>query len=236
MNSAANNSKKQLLFFIAFVAVGFLLLQVPLTRLAGSKATFTLFDAFGPTAGGFLGGPAGALAALLMQLSNFLAHGALTQDAGTLIRLLPMMFAALYFGRKTRLNVLVPTIAISAFVAHPVGREVWFFSLFWLIPIVCSFFQERFLLARALGATFTAHAVGGALWIYFVPIPAAVWVALIPVVVVERLLFAGGIAVSYLLINHAFYFLNKKKELFSFQFPVQDKYIANAARRAPPLQ
>lgn len=231
----ANNNKKQFLFFIAFVAIGFLLLQIPLTRLAGSKATFTLFDAFGPTAGGFLGGPAGALAALLMQLSNFLAHGAQIQDAGTLVRLVPMMFAALYFGRKTRLNVLVPIIAIIAFVAHPVGREVWFFSLFWLIPIVCSFFQERFLLARALGATFTAHAVGGALWIYFVPLPAAVWVALIPIVIVERLAFTAGIAISYIALNNAFRLLNKK-EILPFQFPVQEKYSAPFLRNTPSLR
>lgn len=235
MNSAVNNNKKRFLFFLAFVALGFLLLQVPLTRLAGSKATFTLFDAFGPTAGGFLGGPAGALAALMMQLFNFLAHGAHIQDAGTLIRFLPMMFAALYFSRRTRLNILVPAIAILAFVAHPVGREVWFFSLFWLIPILCSFFQDRSLLARSLGATFTAHSVGGALWIYFIPMPTAVWIALIPIVIMERLLFAGGIAVTYFIFNNAFYFLNKKK-VFSFHFPTQEKYIAPLLRRPQSLQ
>lgn len=229
------SNRKQLLFFFSFVAVGFLLLQVPLTRLAGSKATFTLFDAFGPTAGGFLGGPAGALGVFLMQFFNFLAHGAHVQDAGTLIRFMPMMFAALYFGRRTRLNLIVPAIAMLAFVAHPVGRSVWFFSLFWLIPIFCSFFQERSLLARSIGATFMAHAVGGALWIYFVPVPAAVWVSLIPIVIAERFVFAAGIALTYLVFNNAFHVLNKKA-VIPFQFPIQERYVLPFLRSPAPSQ
>lgn len=229
-----SNNKKQILFFLAFAAVGFLLLQISVSRLAGSKATFTFFDAFGPTAGAFLGGPVGALAVLLMQFGNFLAHGAQIEDVGAVIRFLPMMFATLYFARRTRLNALVPALAILAFVAHPVGRQVWFFSLFWLIPIVCSFFQERSLLARSLGATFTAHAVGGALWIYFIPLPAAVWITLIPVVIMERLLFTAGIAATYLLANNAFCALNKRG-VFSFHFPAQEKYALPFLRSSSPL-
>ena len=217
-------NKKQVLLAIAFISLGFVFLQVPLTRLVGSRVTFTLFDAFGPVAGGFLGSMPGALSVLLMQVFNFIAHGAHIQDAGTIIRLVPMMFAAAYFGKRTKLNILIPAVAIFAFVAHPVGRTVWFFSLFWLIPIVAYFFRERSLMARSLGATFTAHAVGGALWIYFIPMPAALWVSLIPVVIIERLVFAGGIAATYLVFNNAFNFLNEKK-FVSYQFPVNQKYV-----------
>lgn len=52
---------------------------------------------------------------------------------------------------------------------------------------------------RSLGATFTAHAVGGAAWIWAFNLPASVWQGLIPVVISERLLFAAGIAATFVL-------------------------------------
>ena len=220
---------KKVLFFIAFIALGFLALQVPLTKLAGSKATFTVFDAFGPIAGAFLGTIPGALAVLLMQGFNFLVQGANFSDTGTLIRLLPMVFAAIYFARKMPLNVIIPALAIVSFIANPVGREVWYFSLFWTIPIICYCFQDRWLIARSLGATFAAHSVGGALWIWLVPLPAAVWIGLIPVVIMERLVFAAGIAIAYLAVNNAFALLNRKLS-FSYKLPVQERYVLASLR------
>ncbi len=222
-------SLKKTLFFIGFIVLGFLALQIPLTQLEGSSVKFTVFDAFGPTAGAFLGALPGAIAVLLMQATNFVAQGANWGDAGTFIRLLPMMMAAAYFARKMPLNVIIPVLAIISFVAHPVGREVWYFSLFWTIPIIAYFFQEKYLVARALGATFAAHSVGGALWIWLVPLPAAVWIGLIPVVIMERLLFALGIMVSYLVLNNAFAFLNKKFE-FPYKLPVHTKHLLASLR------
>ena len=229
MNGSLRN---KFLFFLGFTTLGILALQVPLTQLAGSSVKFTLFDAFGPIAGAFLGTLPGAFAVFLMQGFHFVTQGANFSDPAALIRLLPMIVAALYFSRKMPLNVVVPALAIIAFVAHPVGREVWYFSLFWTIPIICYFFQERWLLARALGATFMAHSVGGALWVWFVPIPAAVWVGLIPVVIMERLLFATGIAGTYLAVNNAFAFLNERLT-FSYKFPVQEKHVAAFLREKP---
>ena len=224
--------RKKLWFFLGFTTLGILALQVPLTQLAGSSVKFTLFDAFGPIAGAFLGSLPGAVAVLLMQGFHFVTQGANFSDPAALIRLLPMIVAALYFSRKLPLNVFVPALAIIAFVANPVGREVWYFSLFWTIPIVCYFFQERWLLARALGATFMAHSVGGALWVWFVPIPAAVWASLIPIVIMERLLYAAGIAGTYLAVNNAFALLNEKLQ-FSFKFPVTQKHALTVLREKP---
>ncbi len=218
-----NSRKNKVLFFLAFAAAGFAALQVPFTQLAGSGAKFTVFDAFGPVAGGFLGGAWGAAAVLLMKAANLLAHRA-PVDTGTIIDLFPMIFAAIYFSGKKRLNVIVPALCIIVFVTSPIGRLVWFYALFWLIPIACYFLQDRFILARSLGATFTAHAVGGALWVYLVPLPPAVWVGLIPIVALERLTFAAGIAATYVLLNNVFYLLNKKN-LISYRFPVQEKYV-----------
>lgn len=194
-----------------FAGLGLLALQVPVVALAGSKAKFTLFDAFGPISGGFLGPVFGTLAVALMELTNFFLHGAHVLDAGTVIRFFPMLFAALYFARKSRVMLLVPLAAIVAFVAHPIGRTVWYYAVFWLIPILTYFARDRSLLARSLGATFTAHAVGGALWIYAFNLPKAVWVGLIPVVIMERIMFAVGIAVSYYALTNILATLVRRK-------------------------
>lgn len=206
-------TKKQLLFIAIFAVLGFITLQIPVAQLEGSRAKFTVFDAFAPVAGSFIGTIPGVIAVLLMQLANFVIHGTYIQDIGTIIRFFPMLFAALYFAGSSKLNILVPLAAIAAFLAHPIGREVWYFTLFWTIPVVAYFLRDRFLLARALGATFSAHAVGGALWIWAFALPASVWDALIPVVAVERLLFTLGIAGSFLLVNNLLGLLERKSAL-----------------------
>ena len=188
--------QKEYIFFLIFTCVGFLALQVKLTHLAGSRATFTLFDAFAPIAGAFLGTIPGILSVLIMQFLNFLFHGSSAMDVGFIIRLVPMMFAVIYFSKQTKLSLIVPLIAMIAFLAHPIGQTVWFYSLFWIIPLLCYPFRNN-LIAKSFGATFTAHAVGGALWIWAFNLPAQVWIGLIPIVIIERSLFALGIVVNY---------------------------------------
>lgn len=197
------------MFILLFTALGLLALQVPFTQLAGSRVKFTLFDFFGPVATSFIGTIPGIVAVFLMQFVNFVVHGAKVVDAGTVIRFFPMLFAAWYFGRKNKPVLVVPLLAVIAWGLHPIGRSVWYYSLFWLIPLFVYRFYN-FLPARALGATFTAHAVGGALWIYAFNLPAAVWISLIPVVAMERLLFALGISATYLVFKKLLYLLGKK--------------------------
>lgn len=222
-------TKRNILFITIFAALGLLALQVPFTQLVGSKVKFTLFDFFGPIATGFIGTVPGVIAVFLMQFVNFLIHGAEVVDTGTIIRFFPMLFAAWYFGHKSKFNWIVPLVAIIAFVAHPIGRTVPYFAAFWLIPMAMYFLRERFLLARALGATFSAHAVGGALWIWVFALPKAVWVGLIPVVAVERALFAVGIAVMYVVLNNVLAFLVKKR-VVRWEFLVNQKYVWGAIR------
>ena len=211
LSSLRANLRKHILFIGLFVILGFIALQIPFTRLAGSKTTFTAFDFFGPIATGFIGTVPGVIAVFLMQFLNFLLHGAKILDAGTIIRFFPMLFAAFYFSKKRRTDIIIPALAILAFTLHPIGRTVWYFSLFWLIPIIAHFSREKFLIARALGATFTAHAVGGALWIYAFRLQASVWNSLIPIVIVERALFALFIAASYFLLNNLTHFVGTRK-------------------------
>src|SRR3990167_5429318 len=166
-NMRKHFTKKNILFIIIFAVLGFIALQIPVAQLEGSKAKFMVYDAFAPVAGAFIGTLLGVVAVFFMQFINFLFHGAVIQDIGTIIRFFPMLFAVLYFARKDKSNLIIPALAIIAFIAHPIGREVWYFTLFWTIPIIAYFLCDRFLFARALGSTFTAHAVGGALWIWF---------------------------------------------------------------------
>ena len=204
-------NKKKVIFTLAFGALALIALQVPLSQLVGSKAKFTLFDSFGPIASGFLGTIPGIIAVFLAQLANFFIHGAKVLDAGTIIRFFPMLFAAWYFAKARRINILIPILAIIAFNLHPIGRSAWYYSMYWLIPIACEFLRERFLLARALGATFTAHAVGGALWVWTFGLSKAVWTGLIPVVAMERGMFAVGICITYLAMNNILAVLDDRK-------------------------
>lgn len=222
-------TKKNVLFIAIFAIVGFIALQIPVAELEGSRVKFTVYDAFAPVAGAFIGSISGVIAVFLMQLFHFLAHGARIEDAGTIIRFFPMLFAALYFARKGKFNLIIPAVAIAAFVAHPIGRDVWYFSLFWTIPIFAYFLRGRFLFARALGATFTAHAVGGALWIWTFSLPAPVWNSLIIRVAAERLLFAVGITGSFVLVNNLLYLLEKKR-IRNPGFSVEQKHIIRFLR------
>lgn len=206
--------KKKIIFILLFAIIGFGLLQLPFTKILGANAKFTAYDFFSPVAGGFLSTWIGFLAVLIAQLSNFfykLSSGSVL-DLALVVRILPTLFGVLYFATKSRKILLVPLIAIFGFWLHPIGRQVWYFPLiFWLIPIVAFFLKDRYLFLRALGATFTIHSVGGLIWIWAFDLPATVWQALIPQVIVERMLFAGGITLSYIIIESFLRYLAEKK-------------------------
>lgn len=206
-----------LVFFILFSLIAFITLQVPFTKLVGSNVSFTLFDFFAPIAGAFLGPVVGVISVLMVELVNYAVRQT-PFTAGAIIRLFPMLFAVWYFGvmsnkkEKSRLILVIPILAIIIFVAHPIGRIVWYYSLFWLIPLI-AYFKKDILLIRSLGSTFTAHAVGGAAWTWAFNLPATVWNGLIPVVIQERLVFALGISASYLVMKSVLSFLIAKKLL-----------------------
>ena len=92
---------KKLIFIAIFALVGFGLMQVPFTKIIGSNLKFSLFDFYGPIAAGFVGSIWGLATVLIMQSANWILHGFAT-DISTLIRFLPMLFAALYFAKKSK--------------------------------------------------------------------------------------------------------------------------------------
>jgi len=201
---------KRLLFIALFAIFAFIMQRINFSALVGEENQFfTLFQFFGPIAGAFLGPIVGVVAVFLAEaVDSFVVGKELTLVNAA--RLLPMLFATYFFAtinssQRTRLfKMLVPLAAIILFVLTPAGREAWFFALYWTIPMVAVLLPKRYsdsVTARSLGATFTAHAVGGALWAWTVPMTAAQWVGLIPVVAYERLLFAAGIIISYFVMN-----------------------------------
>lgn len=203
-------SWQKFIFIAAFVVLGIILMQIPFTPLVGAKANFTFFDFYGPIISGFLGSIPGMLTVLAMQIINWAWHGFQT-NAATIIRFFPMLFAVLYFSKKQKWTLAIPVVAMITFWAHPEGRQAWYFPVYWLIPIVAYFWHDKFVLARALGTTFAAHSVGGALWIWTFNTKAAVWLGVIfPVVWKERGLMAIGITLSYLAFNALFKLLDKK--------------------------
>ena len=214
-------TKKRWVFLLLFMGLVFVGRKINFSPLVGAdNQFFTLFQFFGPIAGSFLGPLFGGIAVLGAELVDFFAVGK-ALSLVNLARLAPMIFAAYYFGtrKKESWNVVIPILAMAVFILHPVGREVWFFTLFWLIPVVVKVLPAKYsgnLALKSLGATFAAHSVGGALWIWTVPMTAGQWIALIPIVAYERLLFAGGIAISFIVVNAV---LDKVVEYLPWEVP-----------------
>lgn len=204
---------KKILFIFIFALIGFGAMQVPFSKLVGvQNIKFSLFDFYGPIAGAFIGSIWGLATVILMQIGNWAFHGFAT-DMGTIIRFFPVLFAVLYFAKNTKWTLAIPIIAMIVFWAHPEGRAAWYYALYWTIPLIMHAFRDRFIFARALGATFTQHSVGGALWIWTFNMSADKWIGLIPIVWKERGLMAIGIALTYMLFNYLMSVVLKKTKI-----------------------
>jgi len=218
------NLKKRLFFLLVFIIIGFILLQIPFTNIIGSNQKFSLFDFFAPTIGAFLTSIWGALSVIVVKSVSVLVSGQ-SFDTVTIIRLFPLALGALYFGARKykKLVAFIPVICIILFVIHPEGRGAWVFSLYWLIPLI-AVFAKKSLIFNSLGTTFTAHSIGGVAFLYALNLPSEVWLALIPIVFLERMLFMAGIAVSYVVMNTLVNWLSIKLTIPSLQKLVRPEY------------
>lgn len=192
---------RKLAFTGLFLVLVFLSVYVPVTRIAETSRYFTLYEFFGPLPAAFIGPFYGALAVIMARGITILS----SSDAigiFDIARIFTMVFATWYFSgyKKNGALLFVPLVAMALFVLHPVGAEAWYYSLYWLVPVV-AYFLPKNLFLRSLGASFMAHAVGSVAFLYtFATVP-AYWIALIPVVAMERLVFASGTAVSFVFFN-----------------------------------
>ncbi len=199
-------SKRGIVFLTLFVALTLIGMEINFSPIIGAdNQFFTLFQFFGPIAGAFLG-IFGVAAVLFAELINFVLVGKEVTIIN-LLRLTPMLFAAYYFSRNKetgfndKIGTTIPVLAMIAFWSTPAGAQAWYYALFWLIPVIVKFLPDR-LLFRSLGSTFTAHAVGSSLWALTIPMTAAQWTMLIPIVAFERGLFALGICASFVIFTN----------------------------------
>lgn len=206
---------KKIVFLALFSVLALVSFKLNFSQLVGSTAQyFTFFQFFGPIAGAFLGPVIGIYAVLIAQLADFAFFGKAV-DAVSLLRVVPMVFAALYFAlflKKKSLmdsSILVPIACIALFVLNPVGMQAWYYSLFWAIPIFAKIFTKNLFL-RSLGATFSAHAIGSVIWVWTIPMTPGQWTLLIPITAVERVLFALGISVSFIVFNNLLNFVESR--------------------------
>ncbi len=195
-------SRRDFAFLFVFGAAALIAARINFSQVLGGEPnqSFTVFQFFGPVAAAFIGPVLGLGAILASEAANVILLG----KSFTFIeiaRLFPMLFAAYYFAKgKNPLGIGLPLLCMALFIAHPVGGQAWYYSLYWLVPVFALFLPQKLFL-RSLGATFTAHALGSVIWLYTFQSTPAFWLALIPVVAFERLLFASGISVSYVALN-----------------------------------
>lgn len=199
-NIEINKSKREkIIFLILFFAIIFGASRIFLFKIIGSKQSFTLFEFLYPLPAAFLGSGWGAVLVLFVKILNWLFTGQ-SLDLITFIRFFPAVFGAIYFASKSKLNLLVPIACMILFWINPVGRAAFPYGLFWLIPIIVFPFKRNLAL-NSLGTTFISHAIGSTAFLYSVPMNAEIWRGLIPIVFMERFIFAAGISVSYLVIS-----------------------------------
>lgn len=203
-------STKQFIFLLIFLAIIFTASRISLFKIVGSKQAFTLFEFLYPLPAAFLGSFWGAGIVLIVKIINWLFTGQ-SLDLITFIRFFPAVFAAIYFASKSKFNLAVPIICMILFWTHPVGRAAFPYGFFWLIPILVFPFKKNLAL-NALGSTFVAHALGSTAFLYSVSLTPEIWRGLIPVVFMERFIFAAGICVSYIVFSLAIRYILKKIE------------------------
>ncbi|MCX8158064.1 MAG: hypothetical protein N3D73_00145 [Candidatus Diapherotrites archaeon] len=193
---------KKILFIPIFALIFLIASRINFSPLLGvQNQYFTLNQLLGPIAGAFLGPLVGAISVLLAQIVDFFIAQK-TFDWVNIFRLTPMLFAAYYFGKKdSKFIALVPIFCMLLFIVHPIGNQVWYYSLYWLIPIVAATIFSENRIAKSFGATFTAHAIGSTIFLYTIPSTPILWQTLIPIVAFERTVFALGIWFSYLGMN-----------------------------------
>lgn len=177
---------------------------VKVSFLLGSQMIwFSGVNSILPLSGAFGGVFGAGLVFLMRQLLHLFFFK--TVSLSFLALCIPGFCASLYWSTQhMAIRLLLPILCMGLFVAHPVGGQAFFYSFYWLIPVILYFIPKKSLFLTALGSTFIAHAVGSVIWCYTVPMTVGMWAALMPIVALERILFALGMVVAYHVISFVF--------------------------------
>jgi len=230
-----NNTPLQRTFLAIFFLFGVIVSsKIQLHRIFGLNLSFSLLTVFGPVVNAFLSTPMTILVIFGARIIQILAGISKAKTIISWLMYLPILSASYYFGRLTKRAgdpqkylIPIPITCIVLFVMHPIGRKVWYFSLYWLIPIVIALISQFVdyrihdvpkIYLYALASTFIDHCVGSVLFLYAYNIPAIYWDMAIPFVILERLLFAGGITLIYMFLKKA---IPPLREIYIFGFVVE---------------
>ena len=177
---------------------------IKVSFLLGSQMIwFSAANSVLPLAGSFGGVMGSGLVFLIRQLLHLMLFK--TVSLSFLAFCIPGLCASLYLAtHHYAIRLLLPILCMGLFIAHPVGGQAFLYSFYWLIPIILFFVPQRTFFLQALGSTFVAHAVGSVIWLYTVPMAPTMWMALLPIVMFERLLFAFGMVVAHRMLSFTF--------------------------------
>ncbi len=218
-------NKKSFLIMAIFTMLFFAFSYLKFSFGLGShKFFFSGINFLVPVVGAFLSLPMAAFFIGILFLIKKIALGGLITFG------LPTIIATITFSlMRKQLNqqcfliemsnfffrVVLPFVAIITFVMHPVGQQAFIYSFYWLIPISLYFLQKfnihNSMFTQALTTTFIAHVVGSVIWLYFIPMTSVQWISLIPIVAIERLVFAFGISLFYFVSKNIIYNFNRKE-------------------------
>lgn len=191
---------KKIMSAIGFVAISTLSSLIKISLAVGAKIlTLSCFLAVAPVAGTLFNLPTALLLTLVAVLfKTGLKLYAITFGLPTIIATL-CMFYKTQPGRTARianfaLTVVLPLACMALFIWQQHTHGAFVYSFFWLIPPALYFWKDQNkltnLFTAPLSTVFVAHAVGSIMWLFATPMAPEQWLALIPVVAIERLALA----------------------------------------------
>src|SRR5579859_4249694 len=193
------NFKRPIFFIHVVLSLIVLLLAnfFKVSYIIGSKmAFFSATDFVLPVVGAFGG------TTFIISLFSLRSLVSSFNPLYALLEHMPTLSGSLYWSTQSIIiRLLLPLLCIALFLIHPVGIQAYAYSFYWFIPVLLYLCKADGIMAQAVGSTFVVHAVGSIIWLYTVPMNAAQWWALIPIVAVERCVSAIGMVVCYHLYN-----------------------------------
>jgi hypothetical protein len=204
---------------LLFCGLSILFQNIAVSHISKDSKPFTMFEFIAPTSVALFSPVIGILALLFSEFVQKFLLNQFDYSLFSIARLFTLVAAAYYFGtvlRDKKFGIIVPIIGMLLFWMHPVGAQAWMYALLWIIPIAATFLSTN-ILFRSLGATFQAHVIGSVAYLYFASsFGPEYWMALIPLVLVERMTYAAGIALTFVAFNSL---LELAKNEYGFRIP-----------------
>ncbi len=197
------------------------------TYIVGSKAAFfSLSQALGPMTG--ILGTSSISTVFIIRTLYTVAFSNLGLYMSLLYHI-PTLCAAIYLNPKSKnFRFVIPLLCMILFITHPIGSQAYLYSFYWIIPTVIAFINPNSMFFRALGSTFTAHAVGSIMYLYSASLAPNIWLSLIPIVWAERLIFASTMTAFYYAASAIGKFISNQSTNINEPIAANNHSLANA--------